>query len=440
MARRAAALLVALVLPATLLVAVAAPASGAPKVEEGLLDRLRSGDVDTFVVEFTAKADLSGARATRDHDVRGRRVLEALVRTAERSQAAAIAQVARSGARGRSYFFRNVLFVEGDADLAAALAQRPEVEAVRSERVYPLVAPVSTAAAIEAAVGDPEWGVAKIGADVAWNEGVRGAGVVVANVDTGVEYDHPALVNQYRGNDGGTFTHDYNWWDPSGICGDAPCDNAGHGTHVMGTMVGGDGPGPFSPDIGVAPSAKWIAAKGCEDFSCSEEALLSSGQFILAPTDSNGLNPDPSRRPDIVNNSWGGGPGDIFYLETVEAWRAAGIIPVFAAGNPGPSCGDGGSPGDYAASFSAGATDSNDVIADFSGRGPSPFGKVNPDISAPGVDINSSVPGGGYASFSGTSMASPHTAGALALILSAEPALIGNVEGTTDALRNTALD
>src|SRR4029453_4438737 len=277
-----------------------------------------------------------------------------------------------------------------------------------------------------------------------WDEGILGQGVVVGSVDTGVDFTHPALVNQYRGNNGdGTFTHDYNWWDPTGSCGDEPCDNAQHGTHTMGTMVGGDGPGPFTPDTGVAPGAEWIAAKGCEDFGCTETALLSSGQFILAPTDLNGENPDPSKRPDIVNNSWGGGPGDTFYLETVQAWRAAGIIPVFSSGNPGPFCGEGGSPGDFLEAFSGGATDKDDNIADFSGRGPSVYGKINPDVSAPGVDVISSVPGGGYEAFSGTSMAAPHTTGTIALILSGKPALLGdpnNYAPVTDAVRVTAVD
>ena len=301
--------------------------------------------------------------------------------------------------------------------------------------------PVQTSVAILAAAGDPEWGVEKIRADEAWVDGVLGQGIVVANVDTGVEFTHPALIEQYRGNlGGGDFDHNYNWWDPTGICGDEPCDNVGHGTHTMGTMVGGDGPGPFTPDTGVAPGAQWMAAKGCEDFGCSDIALLSAGQFILEPTDLAGENPDGSKRPDIVNNSWGGGPGSTFYLEIVQAWRTAGIIPVFSSGNPGPFCGEGGSPGDYLESFSSGATDINDQIAEFSGRGPSAFGKINPDVSAPGVNVVSSVPGGGYEAFDGTSMAAPHVAGALALMLSAEPALRGDFAAATDALRATAVD
>ncbi|MGH9249720.1 MAG: carboxypeptidase regulatory-like domain-containing protein, partial [Acidimicrobiales bacterium] len=181
-------------------------------------------------------------------------------------------------------------------------------------------------------------------------------------------------------------------------------------------------------------------AKGCEDLGCSESSLLSSGEFMVAPTDLAGENPDPAKAPHVVNNSWGGGPGDPFYQDIVNAWRAAGIFPVFSAGNPGPDCGAGGSPGDYNESFSVGATDIDDVIAEFSGRGPSVFGKINPDVSAPGVDVVSSVPGDGYEAFSGTSMAAPHTAGTIALVLSSAPELIGQIDQTVDIVRTTALD
>ena len=159
--------------------------------------------------------------------------------------------------------------------------------------------------------------------------GDKGAGTVVANIDTGVQYNHPALVNQYRGNlGGGNFDHNYNWWDPSHVCSNnTPCDNVGHGSHTMGTMVGLDG----------APAAKWIAAKGCETNSCSDTALTSSAQFVTAPTDLNGNNPDPSKRPDVVNNSWSGGGGNSWYQAYVTAWVAAGIFPQFANGNSAPS-------------------------------------------------------------------------------------------------------
>jgi subtilisin family serine protease len=421
----------------------AAAAERGARIQPGLLRKLDTGRVDRFVVEFGARADLAAAGKTRGWAARGNAVYGALTRTAARSQAHAKTVVdSTRGAEASSFWISNVLIVTdgATASLARRLASVEGVTRIRAEKTVPLVEPVEQHAVVIQADEPPPWGITKIGADDAWAEGVLGSGIVVGSVDTGVDYTHEALVHQYRGNLGGTFDHDYNWWDPTGICGDTPCDNAGHGTHTMGTIVGGDGPGPFTPDVGVAPGATWIAAKGCESFDCSEGALLSSGEFMLAPTDLNGANPDPSKRPDVVNNSWGGGPGDPFYLDIVQAWRAAGIVPVFSAGNSGPDCESGGSPGDFLESFSVGATTINDGIAEFSGRGPSSFGKVNPDVSAPGVNVISSVPGGGYEANSGTSMAAPHVSGAIALLLSAKLGLLGNVAGSTDAVRITAHD
>ena len=418
---------------------VANPADA--KIQRGLLKALESGTADRFIVEFTTRADLAGASRIKDRTRRGQTVFNALRKTTATSQVMARTVVGRtSGARAESFWLSNVMLVHGDAALAAKLAALPTVRKVRLEKIYPLVKPIAPRI-VEPDAAAPEWGVAKIGADKVWAEGITGQGVVVATIDTGVEYTHEALVEQYRGNNhDGSFSHDYNWWDPTGVCGDTPCDNAGHGTHTMGTIVGGDADGPL-PDIGVAPGATWIAAKGCEDFDCSEGSLLSAGQFVLAPTDLAGLNPDVSKRPDIVSNSWGNDdPNDQFYQATVDAWRAAGIIPVFAAGNAGPGCGSAGSPGQSEAVISVGATDKGDVIADFSSRGPSPSGKVSPNVSAPGVDVISSVPGGGYESNSGTSMATPHVAGTIALMISAKPAIAGNFQAVLDALDTTALD
>ena len=205
----------------------------------------------------------------------------------------------------------------------------------------------------------------------------------------------------------------------------------------MGTMVGDDG---GSNKIGVAPGAKFIAAKGCESSSCSESALLASAQWILAPTDLNGQNPRPDLRPNIVNNSWGGGGGDRFYTASVDAWVAAGIMPIFSNGNSGPACGTAGSPGDYPSVYSAGAYDINNAIAPFSSRGSSDFGGIKPDIAAPGVNVRSSIANGGYASFNGTSMAAPHVAGTVALMWSANPALLGNLTATRRLLDYSAVD
>jgi subtilisin family serine protease len=419
----------------------AANSSAAP-IDKTLLAQLDKG-TSRFIVEFASKADLRAAAKEKTHTKRVTAVYNALTKTAKASQGQALQLLkGMKGVNAKSYWLTNSLVVTGDVKLARKLAALKGVTSVHAQKIYPLVKPVETKIAILAAAGDPEWGVEKIGADQVWAEGITGAGIVVSSIDTGVDFSHPALVENYRGNNhDGTFTHDYNWWDPSSSCPGEPCDNVGHGTHTMGTIAGGDGPGPFTPDTGVAPGATWITAKGCEDFGCTSESLLSSGQFILAPTDLEGNNPDPSLAPDLVSNSWGSDdPNDTFYFETVEAWRAAGIIPVFAAGNAGPGCGSAGTPGNFNEVISLGATDIDDQIADFSSRGPSPTGKTSPNVSAPGVDVISSVPGGGYESFSGTSMATPHAAGTIALMLSAKAGLLGDFNGVLNALDDTAID
>ncbi len=445
MSRKVFLLVVALVTALTQLSAVAG-AQDPAAADVGTVVEI--DDTTAWVVEFVDRADLSFARSITDRADRTRAVADALQRTASRSQGQAIDLVrATPGASYEAFWMRNVIVVEGTADLAAELRALPGVLKVRPEQSYEMMQPVAERPAAEAPtataalVGDPEWGVDRIGADDVWALGITGAGVVVGSLDSGVQYDHPALVDSYRGNNGdGTFDHNYNFFDATGICGsDEPCDELGHGTHTMGTMVGGDGPGPFAPDIGVAPDAQWMSVS-CGPFFCSESELMAAGEFFITPTDLNGENPDPSKAPHVVNNSWGGGPGDPFFLDMVNAWRAAGILPVFASGNPGPFCEAGGSPGDYNEVLSVGATDINDVIADFSGRGPSAFGKINPDVSAPGVDVVSSVPGNGYAAFSGTSMATPHTVGTLALMMSASPDLIGQIDDSFGAIKQTAMD
>jgi hypothetical protein len=201
----------------------------------------------------------------------------------------------------------------------------------------------------------------------------------------------------------------------------------------MGTMVGANG-------IGVAPGAKWIAAKGCELNTCTDASLLAAGQWILAPTDLSGRNPRPDLAPDIVNNSWGGDGFDPWYKETVQAWLAAGIFPAFANGNEGPACDTSGSPGQYTISYSAGGFDVNNTLYNRSSKGEGEGGEIKPNIAAPAVGVRSSTPGNTYSSFTGTSMASPHVAATVALIWSASPALQGDVAATRPLLDGTAVD
>src|SRR5207247_10473448 len=129
------------------------------------------------------------------------------------------------------------------------------------------------------------------------------------------------------------------------------------------------------------------------------------------------------------NDSWGGGPGVPFFEDFVRAWSAAGIFPAFANGNSGPGCGTAASPADYPESYASGAFDANDAIWGSSSRGPSSFGVgLKPNITAPGVNVRSSVPGAAYKVLSGTSMASPHTTATVALLWAASPSLFGDID------------
>ena len=413
------------------------------KIEAKVMADLRQNAKTTFFIVLGEQGNVSTATAIRNWRLRGESVVESLKEVAMRTQRPILNFLANANAQVTPFWIVNTIKVTtADEQLIQWLAAMPDVAAIKADQTWRI--PEPQPGAQEPTVQAVEWGVARVRAPEVWDQfGAQGEGIIVANIDTGVQFNHPALVTHYRGWLGGeTFDHNYNWYDPSGICGNpslGPCDNVGHGTHTMGTSVGDDG---GTNQIGVAPGAQWIAAKGCETLTlCSIAALLSSGQWVLAPTDLNGLNPRPDLRPHIVNNSWGSASTtDTFYQATVQSWRSAGIFPVFSIDNTGSACGTSGVPGTYAESFGVGAIDIMDIIAPFSGRGPANGfgGIVKPNVSAPGVSVRSSFPTDGYVSMSGTSMAAPHVAGVVALLWSAIPELIGDIATTETLLQNTA--
>jgi subtilisin family serine protease len=278
-----------------------------------------------------------------------------------------------------------------------------------------------------------------IGADKVWNEfGARGKGIVIGQSDSGADVSHPAIHDSYRGNTGG---NDYNWLDPWNHK-PSPYDDNGHGTHTLGTILGKDG-------IGIAPDATWFACANLNRNLGNPALYLTCMQFMLAPFPQNG-NPftdgDPTRAADVLNNSWGcpelEGCDPNALLAAANHLRDAGIFVAVSAGNDGPNCSTINAPLSlYDSVFSVGAIDRSGDLASFSSRGPvtaDGSGRVKPDIVAPGVNVLSSVPGGGYAAEDGTSMAGPHVVGAVALLWSADPSLIGDIDRTEQLLIQSA--
>ena len=420
------------------------PASAAPTPEgngsAGSIDADVSAELQAegradVWVRFAERPDLSQFTTIADWNQRGQAVVDALQAAAESSQGTLRASLDAQGADYEAFWATNSIRVSGaDPDLVNSMALAAGVEGIypTTEIEIPEIVPTTP----EKAPNAVEWGVADINAPAVWADGYEGQDIVVASIDTGAQWDHPALINQYRGSLGnGEVDHNYSWFDHAGTS-PAPVDGNGHGSHVTGTMVGTDG---GDNQIGVAPGAKWIAANGC----CpSDDALYASGQWMLAPTDLNGENPDVSKRPHIINNSWGTTlpSNDPFMVDIIEAWAAAGQFGVFANGNSGPGCTTSGAPGSLEIAYSVGNYNSSHVISSSSGRGAGENGVIKPNISAPGTAVRSSVPGNGYAAYNGTSMASPHVAGAVALVWSASPTLMGDVEATRDLLNGTAID
>jgi bacillopeptidase F len=406
------------------------------KVGKSLQKQLESDEKVTFLIKFkettdtmkvaaearesAQKANLSAMK--QEHQQRSA-VISALKQTAMESQAGVLDFLEEAETEGQAediqaYHIVNGVAVTATKEVAEKIATFPEVEKLLPNEQRQLIRAVETDAEVpENKTAEIEWNIDRVGAPAVWDMGIDGQGAVVASIDTGVDWEHPALKDKYRGYnpETGEVDHTYSFYDP--VNGrDVPYDDDSHGTHVTGTMVGSEADG--SNQVGVAPGAEWISVQAFTPAGAYDTDLLAAAQWIMAPGG------DASKAPDVVNNSWGGGPGlDEWYRDAVTAWRAADIFPAFAAGNttltnPGGP-GSVAVPANYPESFAVGSTNSSDMKSTFSLEGPSPYDEIKPDIAAPGEGIRSSVPGGGYGGKSGTSMASPVIAGVVALLNSA---------------------
>jgi subtilisin family serine protease len=433
----------------------AAQTQPSTKVAPRVLRDLASNRNTSLVILLADQADLRSAALVKDPDAQGRLVYETLKDHADRTQAGLRAWLLARGVAYRAYWAANALVVEGDRLLVDALATRPDVRAIEANTSVrgiedPAIAQ-GTSSARPAAPAVAEWGVQNVNAPQVWDLGFFGQGIVIGNQDTGIEWSHAALQPQYRGSDPVVVDHNYNWHDaihnaignPCGNDSPVPCDDNGHGTHTTGTTSGDDGLGN---QIGVAPGARWIGCRNMDRGDGTPERYMECFEFFIAPTDLSGINPDPTLRAHVINNSWGCPPSEGCAPNTlatvVENAEAAGIFVVVSAGNSGPTCESVETPpAIYAASFSVGAYDAANNLAAFSSRGPVTVDASNrrkPDISAPGVAVRSSVRGNSYGLLSGTSMAGPHVVGAVALLWSARPELVRDIPTTRAVLQNSA--
>ncbi len=390
------------------------------------------------------QADLGPAYEITEREARLQYVYDALRETALESQQPVREALDEAGLPYRPHYLMNMIQVEGYHWRMDRFAELPGVAAVivnPNVREYPYRIPLSIPEGPLTLPSDVVSSLLAVNADEAWEAGVLGAGIVVGGQDTGYAWDHPALRAQYRGWDGNSATHDYHWYDPwDGT--DAPFDPDGHGTHTMGTVLG-DEPGRVR--TGMAPEAQWIGCRNMRRGLGNPGAYAACSEFFLAPYPVGG-NPftdgDVAQAVHLVNNSWGCPPEEGCHPETLqsamEALHAAGILMVVSAGNDGPTCGTAiKPPANYASVLSVGATNDAGDIVGFSSRGPVPAG-IKPDVSAPGFNVLSATPSGGYGPASGTSMAGPHVAGLVALLWSADPNLIGDLEATQTLICETA--
>lgn len=421
-----------------------------------------SNAVDCIII-FSPKADLRKAKKIKNKNNKGRFVYEQLKNTALKSQKNTLSYLRDKKKNVRSFYLVNAIATHLTKDEASELASLPEIESIVYDPDVKMEEPIHHA--YHKNNSSPEWGLQMINADSVWQMGYMGQDVVIAGQDTGYEWEHPALVQKYRGNKGASAVHDYNWHDaiheinpahndsvidasanPCGLNVPYPCDDHNHGTHTMGTMVGSDSLNL----IGVAPAAKWIACRNMERGIGKPSTYIECFEWFLAPTDLNGNEARPELAPDVVNNSWscpeaeGCNEGNWNLMrEAIQNLKSAGVMVVVSAGNDGrDGCGTiAKAPAMFKESFAVGATRSNDTIAAFSSRGPVVIDSsflLKPDVSAPGHNVRSCIRNGAYANYSGTSMAGPHVAGAVALILSANPDLRGEVEILESILMESA--
>jgi serine protease AprX len=431
----------------------------ATKIAPWVMEHTVNGQQVEFFVVLADQADLSGAAALPTKSEKGAYVYNALWSKSQVTQDPILQWLRERGLKYQSFYIVNAILVKGSRDIAEALAARLDVLRVEGnphiQNSLPQLGRATDASSQPETPATIEPGIVYTHAPDVWALGFNGQNIVVASADTGVRWTHNALKPHYRGWNGVTADHNYNWHDsihdsvgnPCGNDSPFPCDDYFHGSHTTGTAIGDDGAGN---QIGMAPGAKWIGCRNMDVGNGTPARYIECMQWFLAPYPVGGGQGDPTKAPDITINSWSCPPSEGCSANTLEAavaaQAAAGIMMVVAAQNYGPSCSTvEDPPGIYAENYSVGALNTGtDTIASFSSRGPVTIdgsGRMKPDISAPGTNTRSAsnTSDNAYTIASGTSMATPHIAGAMALLWSAIPSLQNQIDPSRAALNNAAV-
>ena len=429
------------------------------KIAPWVLDHTAGGKQAEYLVVLADQADFSAAYSLPTKLEKGRYVRDVLWNKAQSTQGPILRMLRERGVQYRSFYIVNMIWVKGDFNLAFALAARSDVARVEGNPVIhnQLPSPVGNGSDQPHTPNTIEPGVNYVMAPQVWAQGFTGQGIVIGGADTGIRWTHNAIKPHYRGWDGVTANHDFNWHDsihdsvgnPCGNNSPVPCDDFFHGTHTIGTAIGDDGAGN---QIGVAPGAKWIGCRNMDAGNGTPARYSECFEFWLAPYPVGGTpaQGDPSLAPDITTNSWGCPASEGCSVNTLQAGSdaqlAAGINMVVAAGNSGSNCSTVTDPPSfYASVHTVGALSTGtDNLASFSSRGPvtvDASNRIKPNIAAPGTSTRSATNSSdtAYTTASGTSMATPHTAGVTALLLSARPYLLDNPLSQRTVLNNSAV-
>ncbi|MFZ1705103.1 MAG: glycoside hydrolase family 9 protein [Saprospiraceae bacterium] len=415
------------------------------------------GEVKNIFILLKHQTNISAVKSIRGKEQKTAFVYQKLLHENQLHQKNILAYLAENQIRYRNYYIVNGIALTANNKVLNDLKTFPEISIIMEDGTFIMTEPIG----VKEELRSIEWGIDKIKSRQVWNQGFRGQNVIIGGQDTGYEWDHQQLLNKYKGWNGSSANHNFHWHDAiyanhpmnsgSNPCGynlSAPCDDHNHGTHTMGTMVGNH----LNDTIGVAPDAKWIGCRNMERGYGSLSSYVECFEWFLAPY-AYGDGPedgDPSKMPHVINNSWscptaeGCNTLNFFVLEeALMNLRNAGCVIVVSNGNSGGSCSSTyDPPAFFEGSFSVGSINSTNTIAGSSSRGPvtaDNSNRLKPNVVAPGVSVRSSIRNGNYASFSGTSMAGPHVAGAVALIISANPDLAGEVDQIEDILEQTTM-